>query len=368
MFDDDPQEIGDFDTVLTRWIDGSPVCRSVDNFDIRKFKGIKPVYLPPIRKVYPDPDQRWDDLGEFVQQSWRDFYDTPMPEKERQNLFATINSNNSLLQNTGVESDTLAVQKQNTSVQSPPNIPGYNVSDKSGEYLFLLGDSRHPDAQRITAKELYDKGLQWFAPTAENFIPMDTINPAIAQNAGVLHVKREDLYNFANSRHPAEYNKFGPGNWKVRSDGGNGYILAEVNGLPYWVDGLGQIPYAIDAYRYFYFSSSNRDKRRKKEAIGNFADESIPEIPLSTLCSVDEKGWSDFYGRLFGKEGWWPDFSNSSDNYLLDKTLKWYENYMMPYEWNRQSDGFGEDANNAEFYRVLDQLYDYGYDFRKNKR
>ena len=60
------EEIGDFDTVLTRGIDGSPVCRSDDKFDIRRYKGLQPVYLTQNQKVYPDPDQKWDDLESIV--------------------------------------------------------------------------------------------------------------------------------------------------------------------------------------------------------------------------------------------------------------------------------------------------------------
>ncbi len=366
MFDDDPQEIGDFDTVLTRWIDGSPVCRSVDNFDIRKFKGIKPVYLPPIRKVYPDPDQKWNDLGEFVQQSWQDFYDAPMPEKEKQNMFASINSNNVLLGNGGVGSDTLTSQKKDISVQPSQSIPGYHVYDRSGEYLFSLGDSRNPAAQKITAKELYDKGLQWFAPTAENFIPMDTINPAIAQNAGVLHVNGEDIYNFANGRDMLEYGSGGAGDWKMQPEGGKGYMLAEVNRLPYWVDALGQIPFTIDAYRYFYSSPFNADKRNWMELTGKFSKLDMPRGIFSLPLRLDEKLWSKIMAVIFGGGRYFSiDGSNSYDNYMINKTSDWYRNIMLPYEWRKRK-GQLMDANDSIPYH-LNALYDYGYNFRRNK-
>ncbi len=343
------EEIGDFDTVLTRGIDGSPVCRSVDNFDIRRFKGLQPVYLTQNQKVYPDPDQKWDDLESIVQQSWKDFYNIPLPEKERQYLLTAMDNNRKLS-----EKQKGATPKQET------QIPGYNVYDRSGRYLFSLGNSRHPDAQDITTRELYAKELQWFAPSADSFIPMDTINPDIVNNPGVLHIDGDDIYKFANGRHPLDYGSGGPGDWKVQPTGGKGYILAEIGGLPYWVDGLGQIPYAIDTYRYFYKSPLNRDRRMIKELSGDFASEIIPESFLSNVHGIDEKKWTYFFGRLFGSKGRLPDFSNSYDNYMIRKTLGWYENNMLPYERNEI---YKKDRK--KYWQILDLLFDYGYDFRK---
>lgn len=167
---DEPQEIGDFDTVLTRWIDGSPVCRSVDNFDIRKFKGVKPVYLTSTRKVYPDPDQNWDDLENIVLQSWQDYYDAPMPGEERQSLLEALGkSSPKASQYIPLRDKTYVAPSKIIRKSNEPQVfaPGYRIYDKSGNYLFSLGEHEHPDTEEITAYDAYKKGVQWFASTAE---------------------------------------------------------------------------------------------------------------------------------------------------------------------------------------------------------
>ncbi len=306
---DEPNEIGDFDTVLTRWIDGSPVCRSVDNFDIRKFKGVKPVYLTSTRKVYPDPDQNWDDLENIVLQSWQDYYDTPMPEEERQSLLEALGKSSPKESQYIPPRDKTYVTP--SKIYSPKLIPGYRVYDKTGNYLFALGDHRDSNARDITAIDVYNNGVQWFAPTADNYMPIDSINPDIQKNERILHVNPKDLYKFANGRHPLGYRAEGPGDWKKQV--AKGYFLAEMNGYPYWSDALGQIPFTLDTYRAF-----------KKDPIYKY-------FPITA---------TKISGRIFGDGCSKPDFSNSSDNYLIDETVNWYDRQLQKYNEKKDSTNF----------------------------
>lgn len=50
---------------------------------------------------------------------------------------------------------------------------------------------------------------------------------------------------------PLSFSKGMPGDWKASQQGGADYLLVQVGGKPYWTDAIGQIPYAVETYRFF---------------------------------------------------------------------------------------------------------------------
>lgn len=44
------------------------------------------------------------------------------------------------------------------------------------------------------------------------------------------------------------YRTGGSGDWKAESNPGNGYLMVEVEGVPYWADAIGQIPFTLNEY------------------------------------------------------------------------------------------------------------------------
>ena len=45
------------------------------------------------------------------------------------------------------------------------------------------------------------------------------------------------------------YRTGGSGDWKAEGNPGNGYLMVEVEGVPYWADAIGQIPFTLNEYR-----------------------------------------------------------------------------------------------------------------------
>ncbi|MDV7024833.1 hypothetical protein R4P48_19415 [Atlantibacter subterranea] len=51
---------------------------------------------------------------------------------------------------------------------------------------------------------------------------------------------------------PLSFSKGMPGDWKASQKGGAGYLLVQIDGKPYWTDAIGQIPYAVDTFRFYH--------------------------------------------------------------------------------------------------------------------
>ncbi len=122
------------------------------------------------------------------------------------------------------------------------------VTTKKGKELFRLDDGK-TEITTMTASELYGKGIQWFEPTADNYMPLKSISKDIKENSSIKHFTWEQIANFAlNLRNPLAFLSGGSGDLKSHPLMGDGYLLSEVEGMPYWTDALGQIPYAVGTY------------------------------------------------------------------------------------------------------------------------
>ncbi len=127
-----------------------------------------------------------------------------------------------------------------------PNGDTLRVINKKGDFLFSLDDNS-TRINNITAKELYDSGIQWFDPNADNYMPLLTINSEIKYIEGIDHFTWNEIEKFAlTDRLMIEYRQGGSGDFKSKYAK---HFLCTVDGIPYWTDVIGQIPFAINCYK-----------------------------------------------------------------------------------------------------------------------
>jgi len=124
------------------------------------------------------------------------------------------------------------------------------VTRKGGQILFVL---RAPGEglKFVTAQTLYDKyKYQWFEPLADNYRELIFLNTKDYTKDAYRHFTWKQIDEFASvDRMSIAFAKGMPGDWKVSSQGGRGFLLVMVDGTPYWTDAVGQIPFAVDTYR-----------------------------------------------------------------------------------------------------------------------
>ena len=178
------------------------------------------------------------------------------------------------------------------------------VIDKNGDHLFTLKNpNSQSENQTIKTPELYEMGIQWFAPKANNYAELTDINPNIKELNTIKHYTPQDIIDFAD-KHPDlyQYHSGGEGDWKKSPEGGNGYWLTEIDGKPYWSDAIGQIPYAINAYRNTNLTPGIADFTTSY--IGKFLGNDDSLLPF--------------------------DFSNSYDNAMIRRTIDWMKAQNTP--------------------------------------
>ena len=119
-----------------------------------------------------------------------------------------------------------------------------DVINKNGQLLFSLDDNS-TERRSITAKDLYDKGIQWFEPNADGYMPLLSINKNIELIEGLGHFTWNQIEEFAlTDRLMMEYRDGGSGDFKDGKE-----FLCIVDGIPYRTDVIGQIPFAINCYK-----------------------------------------------------------------------------------------------------------------------
>jgi len=93
--------------------------------------------------------------------------------------------------------------------------------------------------------------------------------------------------------------------WKAKGKPGDGYLMVEVDGVPYWTDAIGQIPYTLNEYRNEFRKSKNSEF-----AAGR------------TLELGQQFGNGSLWNLLFPS----PDTSNSYDNAMIKRATDWAKN------------------------------------------
>lgn len=183
-----------------------------------------------------------------------------------------------------------------------PNGDTIKVVDKKNDFLFALDDGMKKNTS-MTSKQLYDKGIQWFAPTADNYMQLLYKNKNISNKDGIKHFSWDDIVQFAEVDRPSlSYRNHGSGDWKKSGNPGDGYILVTVDGMPYWADAIGQIPFALDTYR---------------KCLKLFLSHS------AAACVTHELGQKFSTGNIVNDLRKSPDISNSYDNEMIMRAIRW---------------------------------------------
>ena len=147
------------------------------------------------------------------------------------------------------------------------------IFNKEGIYLFSI-EKKDRTETRLSVSELYKlQGFQWFESGAENYHKLLDVNPDLkdkekCEGLGVLYFTWRDIVEFAEALYQPVKNRFDlmdfvkyfsgrSGDWKAVDNGAKSYRLVSMEGIPYWADAVGQIPFAINTYKAFYSFANN---------------------------------------------------------------------------------------------------------------
>ncbi len=177
-----------------------------------------------------------------------------------------------------------------------------DVRNSRGAYLFTL-DNHQANRTNITAKDLYAKGIQWFESSADNYMPLLFVSTNIRKSDSFKHFTWDDIISFLEvDRSMFSYRAGGSGDWKAEGNSGNGYLMVEVEGVSYWTDAIGQIPFTLNEYRNVLRRTKNSER-----AAGE------------TIYVGKQFG----NGRLLNLFFPSPDNSNSYDNAIIKRAVDW---------------------------------------------
>jgi hypothetical protein len=98
------------------------------------------------------------------------------------------------------------------------------------------------------------------------------------------------------------YRPGGSGDWKASKEGGDGFLLVTVDGMPYWGDAVGQIPFAAD------------------KVTDLIEDGTSMTYAIKNTIQTGQK-YGD--GKIIGGKS---DYSNSYDNYMILRGAMWGAN------------------------------------------
>jgi hypothetical protein len=98
------------------------------------------------------------------------------------------------------------------------------------------------------------------------------------------------------------------GDWKRSDEGGNGYLMVTLNGMPYWANAVGNIPFAVNRYHDLLTKTGD---------------------PIKAIQGTVQTG-IDFGGGLPGTA----DYTNTMDNYFILRGALWaFMNYRVK-DWS----------------------------------
>ncbi|WP_411704056.1 hypothetical protein [Edaphovirga cremea] len=125
------------------------------------------------------------------------------------------------------------------------------ITRKNADVLFVLRGGEKDSFRIMTAQELYNKlKYQWFEPLADGYRELVYVNESEDAKDAYKNFTWGDIVAFSIIDRPSisYYNEL-EGDWKHNPKGGAGYLLSMIEGIPYWTDAIGQIPFAVDTYR-----------------------------------------------------------------------------------------------------------------------
>ncbi len=141
------------------------------------------------------------------------------------------------------------------------------ITRKNGVPLFAVRPAAGDKTFRIiTAEQLYKEKFQWFEPLADSYRELIWINPtssAVGSDSYVAykHYSWAEIISFSTiERWAVQFRPGGDGDWKQHPKGGDKYLLVNIEGHPFWADGVGQIPFAVNTYKNFARASGDKDR------------------------------------------------------------------------------------------------------------
>ena len=177
-----------------------------------------------------------------------------------------------------------------------------SVVNKTGGFLFSLDDGTFLKSE-IKASDLYKRGTQWFESTAENYMPLLSVNANIRKSESFKHFTWQDIIDFAEiDRNMLSYSSRGSGDWKGEGKPANGYLLVEIEGIPYWADAIGQIPFALNDYRNYYKNSFDSEYAER-----------------NTIADGAQFANGSLWNLIFPSY----DYSNTYDNAMIKRAIDW---------------------------------------------
>lgn len=202
------------------------------------------------------------------------------------------------------------------------------VTDSDDNDLFSLDDGRE-DTTRTTAKDAYDQGIQWFEEDADNYMELLSVDPRFSTHSGVKHFTWGDIGRFSDQNGSSfSYRTGGAGDWKASPQGADGYRLSDVEGAPYWSDGLGQVPFAADTCRGY----------RQR----GYSHQQAAELTARRGAQFSEGSVVKGIGSMLGIRD--PDVSNSYDNAIFNRTTNWAQD-----RWSFPTYGAGSRYRQTHF-------------------
>lgn len=135
--------------------------------------------------------------------------------------------------------------------------PYWFITRNTGELLFAI-KPKTPSFKILTVEKLYKsyKG-QWFEPLAKNYYELIWVHPlsetvGSTQYQAYKHFTWKEVVDYIDNKDitiATDFLDSGTGDWKASKKAGSGYYLCFIEGLPYWTDAVGQIPFSIWDYK-----------------------------------------------------------------------------------------------------------------------
>lgn len=196
--------------------------------------------------------------------------------------------------------------RSSTGSASVQNQGAWTITRDDGTVLFTLKPGpNETQTRRMTVKTLYAEGIQWFEPLADKYRELLSVEAACQlagtkAHAAFKHFTWKQIIDFAVvDRWAISFASGNAGDWKASAQGGAGYLIVSIEGMPYWADAIGQIPFAVDTFKANLESSGDANK---------------------AILQTIETGMEYGDGSIVGST---EDYSNAYDNFMILRGALW---------------------------------------------
>ena len=232
------------------------------------------------------------------------------------------------------------------------------IFNKEGIYLFSI-ERKDRTETKLSTEELYGiSGIQWFESGADNYHKLIDVNPDLqdkekCEGLGVLYFTWGNIVEFAEALYQPVKNRFdlmdfvkyfsgNSGDWKAVDNGAKSYRLVSMEGIPYWADAVGQIPFAINTYKAFYsFANNHTSAKNAVVNIGYIFSKGEKNELLDLRKYIQ---WNtNIDPKLYEKNQNPPSDKDSYDNKMIVRAIRYV--YLSKYA-NNQSLALDSQGNN----------------------